>query len=121
MAGLEIDPSANRARNGHRHTRAQSFLNGPKGLPLITCFDQDHTAWIKAKTVKSMAVRVAVISKPTGRGNEQNRPALRHAIEKSHNEAESRRDVPCRLGHDFMHGLQGKTALRQISVEIGKT
>ena len=121
MAGLEIDPSANRARNGHRHTRAQSFLNGPKGLPLITCFDQDHTAWIKAETVKSMAVRAAVISKPTGRGNEQNRPALRHAIEKSHHEAEGRRDVPCRLGHDFMHGLQGKTALRQISVEIGKT
>lgn len=59
-----------------------------------------------------MTVRVTVIGEPSPRGNEQHRPALRHAAKKSCNEAEGGRQVAGGFGYDFVQGSERKAILR---------
>lgn len=55
--------------------------------------------------------------KPPRCGNEQQRPARRHASQESGNETEGSGYVTGSLGHDLVQGSEGKAALRETAVE----
>lgn len=117
MARLEIEPCSNRTRNGLGHTRAQGLFDGPKGLPLVCGFDQDHTPRIKTKSIEPVTVGTAVIGKPPQRGNEQHRSTPRHATEEGRDEAEGSGCIADSLRHNFVQGSESKTGLWKTGIE----
>ena len=65
-------------------------------------------------------MRAAAVGEAPPRGDEQHRPARRHAAEQGRQEAEGGRQVAGSLGRDLVQGPEGKAALRQVRIESGQ-
>jgi hypothetical protein len=117
---FEIDSATDGTCHSRRHAGAQRLLDGPESLPLVPRLHQDYAGRVEPERIESVPVRTAVVGQRPARGNEQDRPALRHASEKGHDETKGRSRIPGRRRHDFMHRLQRQTTLGQIPVEGGQ-
>jgi hypothetical protein len=83
--------------------------------------DQDQAGRIEAERIETVTVRATAVGKPSSRGNEQHRPARRHAAQQGRQEAEGSRQVARRYGCHLMQRPEGKAALGQVRVEDGQS
>jgi hypothetical protein len=100
-------------------------------------FGQDQTARIEAESIAAMAMRTAIFAQSIGRHDEEELfPPTRAALARARghaccgrggnagkqrqNEAEGGRGAAF-FRHDLMQGAAGKAALRQVTIDGGKT
>jgi len=141
LAQFQIEP-VDHSGDGGRRRRTQRLLQGPESVFAVRRLDQDEAGRIEPEGANAMTVKTAVFAPTIGRHDEDERRGGRQSDcrrrgtpmtkfsplalfsrkretgmrKERHDEAESGGSGAL-VGHDFMQGATGQTALRQVGID----